>query len=187
VRISGCTITVRDANDLAAASQIESLRLSCPIEPGAFAPLARLPRLASIYVQGKRFEPSDLRDLRASRSLKELFIGDAISDDGRVLEGLVEAISEISSLERVSMYVFVTAEELEPLTRLPNLRSLAIGGVDVSPGLVPIFKRMSRLEELTIIEAFGAARAMNQLSKAIPSLRILFGRGGGARSVKSKP
>lgn len=167
--ISGCTITVHDANDLAAASQIENLDLSCWIEPGAFAPLARLPRLASLTLSGPHFNFSsaDLRDLRASKSLKELYV--VGGDSG---EGLVQALSEISSLERIEIWAGLTAEELEPLTRLPNLRSLAVG-LRLSPGLVRIFKRMTRLEELRIIDpvVVGPASAL-ELSKALPNLRI---------------
>jgi hypothetical protein len=181
--IRGCTITVRDANDLADASQIESLHLSCSIEPGAFAPLARLPRLASIRLSGPRFSfsPADLRDLRASKSLKELYVV-----GGGSCEELVQALSEIASLERITIRAFVTAEEIEPLTRLPNLRFLAIGALKASPGLVPIFKRMNRLEELSIMDDLRLVSPAGaiELSKALPNLRILPERFA-PRSVRS--
>jgi hypothetical protein len=180
---SGCTITVRDANDLAAASQIESLHLSCSIEPGAFAPLARLPRLASIELSGPQFSfrPADLRDLRASKSLKELYVF-----GGSSCEELVQALSEITSLERITLVAGGTAEELEPLTRLPNLRFLAVA-LRRSPGLAPIFKRMTRLEELRIIDPVvtGPESAI-ELSKALLNLRILP-EGFVPRSVRSPP
>jgi hypothetical protein len=183
--ISGCTMTVRDAKDLAAASQIESLHLSCAIEPGAFAPLARLPRLASITLSGPKFSfnSADLRDLRESKSLKELYVVGGSSG-----EGLVQALSEITSLERIHLRDIVKAEELEPLTRLPNLRFLAVVGLPASPGIVPVFKRMTRLEELSIMDQHGivSPAGVIELAKALPNLRILPERFV-PRSTKSQP
>lgn len=174
--ISGSIITIRDANDLARAVQIEELNISCRIEPGAFAPLARLPRLSCLSLYRAQFQ-ADLRDLRGTKSLTELRLGDC-----ELSKDLFDAIAEITSLERVWISDReVTAEQLEPLTRLPNLRCLFVSELKSTPGLIPIFQRMRHLRGIAMRHYGSPPWITHELRAAFPDLKIVPNPDSGPR------
>lgn len=175
--IHGSAITIRDANDLARAAQIEKLNVSCRIEPGALAPLTRLPRLSSLTLSGTGFRAADLRDLRGSTSLSELRL-----DGCELSKDLFDAIAEITSLERVSIsHREVTAEQLEPLTRLPNLRCLFVSELKSTPGLIPIFQRMRHLRGIGMRHYGSPPWIAHELRAAFPELQIVPNPDSGPR------
>lgn len=79
---------------------------------------------------------ADLRDLRGSRSLESIYV---FSSDGQGVD-FYAALAEIKTLRRVIIETRVTAEELEPLSRLPNLRVLDVPGLQPSPELARVFQ-----------------------------------------------
>jgi hypothetical protein len=85
-----------------------------------------------------------------------------------------KALAEIKALRRVIIDSVVTAEEFEPLTRLPNLRVLIAYGLEPSPGLIPIFQRMPQLEELGLGGNNQSYYSIaHPLHAACPKLRIV--------------
>jgi hypothetical protein len=165
---AACDLTVRDANDLARASHIEELELCSAIAPGALAPLARLPRLSHLGIIAE-LRAADLRELSGSRSLKSIHI----RSNHRLGADVYTAIAEIKTLQQVAVGGVVTAEELEPLSRLPNLRVLIVRGLQPSPGLVAVFQGMPQLQEIGLEQGHVIFPEIElQLRAGCPNLRI---------------
>lgn len=170
--IEGCILTIRDGNDLARARHINQLFLDGGgIEPGALEPLTRLPELTHIGFVGFRPERAVcLRELGASRSLESIYI----HSNNTMGKDVFAAMAEIKTLRRVIIDSVVTAEEFEPLARLPNLRVLIAYGLEPSPGLIPIFQRMPQLEELGLGGDNQSYYSIaHPLHAACPKLRIV--------------
>jgi hypothetical protein len=166
---AACVLTVRDATDLARASHIEELELCSVIAPGALAPLARLPRLFHLRINLASVRAEDLRELSGSRSLESIHI----RSDHRLGADVYAALAEIKTLQQVAVGGVVTAEELEPLSRLPNLRVLIVPGMEPSPGLVAVFQGMPQLQEIGLKHGLVAYPEIElQLRAGCPNLRI---------------
>lgn len=161
----GCTVTMRDAADLARAKHLQKLIFECSFEAGALAQIARLPRLT--HVEFYTCRPSVLRELRASESLVSITI------HGEFDTAIVKAISEITTLEEVVLWGLVTAEDIEPLACLPRLRRLHVEFLKPSPGLVSVFQQMRHLRELDLGENPGYDLMGRPLRGACPELRIM--------------
>jgi hypothetical protein len=165
-KVKTCGLTVRDATDLARAKHIEELEVWGAIAPGALAALARLPRLSRL---GIIIRAADIRDLRGSRSLKSI----CIHSDHRLGADFYAALAEIKTLQQVAVGGVVTAEELEPLSRLPNLRILIVRGLQPSPGLVAVFQGMPQLQEIGLEQGHVIFPEIElQLRAGCPNLRI---------------
>jgi hypothetical protein len=165
---AACDLTVRDATDLARASHIEELDLCSEIAPGALAPLARLPRLSHLGIIAE-LRAADLRELSGSRSLESIHI----DSNDRVGADVYTALAEIKTLQQVAVGGVVTAEELEPLSRLPNLRVLIVPGLEPSPGLVAVFQGMPQLQEIGLEHGLVSYPEIElQLRAGCPNLRI---------------
>jgi hypothetical protein len=83
------------------------------------------------------------------------------------------AIAEIKTLQQVAVGGVVTAEELEPLSRLPNLRVLIVRGLQPSPGLVAVFQGMPQLQEIGLEQGHVIFPEIElQLRAGCPNLRI---------------
>lgn len=166
-RVYAGSLTVRDATDLAGASHIEELDMSS-FEPGAAAHLARLPRLSHLHIIAS-IRAADLRELSASRSLESIHI----HSDHRLGADVFAALAEIKTLRQVAVGGVVTAQELEPLSRLPNLRILIVPGLEPSPGLVAVFQGMPQLQEVGLEHGDVAYPEIElQLRAGCPNLRI---------------
>lgn len=159
-------LTIRDAKDLSRARQIEKLHMSS-FEPGAAAHLVRLPRLLYLGMVGK-VRTADLRDLRGSPSLESIYV---YSSDGQGVD-FYAALAEIKTLRRVIIETRVTAEELEPLSRLPNLRVLVVPGLEPSPELARVFQGMPQLLELGLAGNEQKPDIARLLHAACPHLRV---------------
>lgn len=160
-------LTIRDAKDLSRARQIEKLRLDGRISPGTLAPLVRLPRLSHLSLITK-VRTADLRDLRGSPSLESIYV---YSSDGQGVD-FYAALAEIKTLRRVIIETHVTAEELEPLSRLPNLRVLVVPGLEPSPELARVFQGMPQLLELGLAGNEQKPDIARLLHAACPQLRV---------------
>jgi hypothetical protein len=83
------------------------------------------------------------------------------------------ALAEIKTLQQVAVGGVVTAEELEPLSRLPNLRVLIVPGLEPSPGLVAVFQGMPQLQEIGLEHGLVSYPEIElQLRAGCPNLRI---------------
>ena len=166
-RVYAGSLTVRDATDLARASHIEELHVSS-FKPGAAAHLARLPRLSYLHIIAS-VRAADLRELSGSRSLESIHI----DSNHRLGADVYAALAEIKTLRRVIIATRVTAEELEPLSRLPNLRVLIVPSLQPSPGLVAVFQGMPQLQEVGLEHGDVAYPEIElQLRAGCPNLRI---------------
>lgn len=160
-------LTIGDATDLSRARQIEKLHMSS-FEPGAAAHLARLPRLSYLHILTS-VRAEDLRELSGARSLESIHI----DSDHRLGADVYAALAEIKTLRRVIIDTRVTAEELEPLSRLPNLRVLIVPSLQPSPGLVAVFQGMPRLQEIGLRHGLVVYPEIElQLRAGCPNLRI---------------
>jgi hypothetical protein len=166
-------LTSRDAKDLSRAGQIEKLHVDGRILPGTLAPLVRLPRLLHLsIITDVRGE--DLRDLRDSQSLESIYVD---SSDGQGMD-FYAALAEIKTLRRVVIGSSVTAEELEPLSRLPNLRFLIVPGLRPSPGLARVFQGMPQLQQVGLGGGNVYPDLAPELRHACPKLKVLPDDGG---------
>ena len=167
---AGNGLTVRDANDLARARHIEQLSVSGRLEPGVLASLARLPRLSRLWISSE-VSPADLRSLGSCPALETIGIG--YYDRKKPAIDVFQALAEIKTLRSVFVDASVTAEELEPLARLPHLQVLHVDNLAVSPGLLPIFKAMPQLQELHIGSNIEPPTIPYLLREACPNLRFI--------------
>ena len=168
-KVKTCGLTVRDATDLARAKHIEELDVCGSIAPGALALLARLPRLSHLGIIVE-LRAADLRELSGSRSLESIHV----DSNDRLGAAVYTALAEIKTLQQVAVGGVVTAEELEPLSRLPNLRVLIVPGLEPSPGLVAVFQGMPQLQEIGLEHGFVDYPEVElQLRAGCPNLRIL--------------
>jgi hypothetical protein len=166
-------LTSRDAKDLSRAGQIEKLHVDGRILPGTLAPLVRLPRLLHLSLITD-VRAADLRDLRDSPALESIYVH---SSDGQGID-FYAALAEIQALRRVVIGSSVTAEELEPLSRLPNLRVLIVPGLRPSPGLARVFQGMPQLQQVGLGGGNWFPFLGPELRNACPKLEVLPNDGG---------
>jgi len=168
VSIQGCTFTTQDAYDLSRAQHIEKLYLGgVAFEPGALRLLCHMPRLSHVEFH-MDINAADLRDLGKCRSLTSVvFLGRP-----PFTRDVAVALSEIRTLQSLRISGVVTADDLEPLARLPNLLSLRVGCLLPSPSVISVFQRMAQLQELELSPDLDDAEVARELHTAFPHLHI---------------
>lgn len=145
--------------------------------------LADLPDLQTISLSRCQFDPKDLAHLKASKSLRELFLYDTSTDDAALV-----LLGDLRELEMLGLArTGITDKGLAHMSSLPKLHYLSLNGNELSDACVKHLSKMRGLRDLELHGTGVSPEGLQKLRMVLPGCLVNGKRADGTGPSPEPP